>query len=177
MNLYDKVDCYLETKHDVYKQLCLFCISVIKDDAIHWCYWSTQQEKRFECKLIEKSNALQITPTARGVWWVQKDGKVGFRELTKSPAGVYIPSKKKDFTVSVKEIRKSLMENYIYALLTNGSLVVHGGLTDVLPYGLSNDWVVFPVNGDKLYDHANGILVETKTGELLERSSKQFFVR
>ena len=100
--------------------------------------------------------------------------------MTKSPripGSFLVGEAETDFTVGrLKDIRGSYLGDSIYGLLANGSLVVHGGLTDVVPQGQNNDWIVIGlVKGDKLHDHINGILVETSNGDLLEKKSKNCF--
>ena len=121
-------------------------------------------------------NVRRATSTARGVWWIQTGGNVGFQELSKSPTvpgSFLVGDTDTNFLVNrLKDIRGSYLGDSLYVLLENGSLVVHRGLTDVMPQGLNSDWVVYSVKGDKLHDHINGVLVETNTGELLEKESK-----
>ena len=124
-------------------------------------------------------NVKGVTSSARGVWWIQKGGNIGFQSLTKSPrvpGSFLVGETETDFTVGrLKEIRGSYLGDSLYALLANGSLVVHGGLTDVVPQGQNNDWVVIGlVKGDKLHDHINGVLVETSNGDLLEKECKHY---
>lgn len=106
-----------------------------------------------------------------GVWTILTDGRLAFNQLVKSPSnlGKYIIKTSDGFTVRPKDIISSINGDILFGILPNGSLVQHGGLTNLRPFGSPNVWMVHPIQGSKLHQHIYEIIIEMIGGELVEK--------